>query len=724
MTEHVILAVDDELNMRLLISEVFTAEGYRVVTAASGEEALELMQELVPDIILLDIMMPGIDGFEVCSRVKQLPGHENTPVIMLTGLDDVKAIKHAYEVGAWDFMSKPIKWPVLVYRVRYALRASHSFSIEQKSARLSRAIDSSPSEVLLFDATSMKVESANASALANLGYQLGELRGLDFAKLAVDIPGIPLREQLQQLNENQQVNLTFTMSRKDGSSYPAEGIVLYSAEEKPHVYIGIFQDITERKNVENELHRLAFFDDLTGLPNRRMLQEHVVEALTVAKAKNTRCALCLLDLDGFKAINDTLGHSVGDLLLKEVAHRLSSILRQEDIVSRDSVQELSAVSGTHLARLGGDEFLMLITDFTDADVPAKVMNRVLRQIAMPYHVHKTELNLTGSVGIALYPNDGDSLDVLMKYADTAMYKAKHCGKNNYSFYSKEADDSSLDRLVMQAQLRLAVENNELELHYQPLVDGESMQIVGAEALLRWRHGSEELRFPDEFIPLAEETGMILPIGEWVMRAAIEQAEEWTQLFSNSFSMAVNVSGYQVRQDSFQHLTRQLLDEHPAVRNNLVIELTESTLMSSAQSHISWLHEIRDMGVKVAIDDFGTGYSSLSYLKKFPINSLKVDRSFVEDIDTDKEDAAIVNAIFSMAQALGLDITVEGVETLTQLGVIKKMGHCQVQGWLIGKAMPATEFEAFLLNYTAALSPVTPIASLPTAKTLRLITAAP
>ena len=375
LSSQTILVIDDDPGILLLTEEVFVGQGYRVETAASGEEALERIHGIVPDVILLDILMPGIDGYEVCSRIKQIPGHENTPVVMLTGLDDVEAVDRAYEHGAWDFTSKPINWPILIHRVRYALRASNAFAHQQKSARLSRAIDSSPSEVVLLNAESMTIESANTSALENLGYGSEELRGQRFSQLAVDVVGGGLQEQLKKLDENQQINLSFTMQRKDGTSYPAEGIVLYSTEEKPHVYIGIFQDITERRKVEEELHRLAFYDDLTGLPNRRLLQEHVTQALAVAERRNTRCAICLLDLDGFKTINDTLGHSVGDLLLKEVSHRLCSVVRQHDLVSLDSTHNLDS-TGPQIARLGGDEFLLLITDFEDIDVPAKVANRV------------------------------------------------------------------------------------------------------------------------------------------------------------------------------------------------------------------------------------------------------------------------------------------------------------------------------------------------------------
>lgn len=702
MDTRTILAIDDDLGTLLLAEEAFAADGYEVVVAQSGAKALQLLADIKPDVILLDIMMPQMDGYETCAGIKKLPGFEHIPVIMLTGLDDIEAVEKSYESGAWDFTSKPINWAILKHRVRYALRASEAFASQQKAARLSRTIDNSHSEVVTFDVETGQIVSANASAVKNLGYPQEELLGHRFTEIASDSPELPLERHLAELKTKQQLNLTFIVQRKDGTSYPAEGIFLYSDDQEPHVCISVFQDVTEKERVEAELHRLAFYDDLTGLPNRRLLREHVKQALALAKRRKGRCAICILDLDGFKRINDTLGHTVGDMLLKEVSERLVSVVREYDYVSRNS-EGGSEQAGAQLARLGGDEFMLLITDFNEDDVPAKVAARILKQISLPYNVRKTELNLTGSIGISVYPEDGDSLDALMMHADAAMYKAKLAGKNNYAFHTEEAGDNSVNRLTLESELRAAIKNGELELHYQPQVDAGLQKIVGSEALLRWRHPEDGLRPPDQFIPLAEETGLIVPIGEWVLQEAVAQLRRWEHSLQGGLKMSVNVSGIQMRQESFLNAARHLLEDFTNARGNLMIELTESTVMSNAASHVEWLKELKGAGAQIAIDDFGTGYSSLSYLKKFPIDYLKIDRSFIMDLETNREDAAITRAIFRMAQELGIELIVEGVETEAQLDIIREMGDCLIQGWLVCKALPAAEFEVFFEEFRATRS---------------------
>lgn len=699
MNKKTILTIDDDPVIAILAEEVFAAHGYQVISASCGEDALAQIVDVDPDIILLDIMMPGISGYETCRRIKAIPEFEHTPIIMLTGREDIESVEKAYESGAWDFSSKPINWPMLTYRVRHALLASQAFANEKQAARLSRAIDNSPSEVLIFEGDCLKILSGNTSAQSNLGYTSAELKDLKLE----DISELPAEKQLEarilRLEEGAQIKLNGVMKRKDGSNYPAEGVLIRSPEKGHPTWIVILQDISERKRSEQALHRLAYYDELTGLPNRRLLYEHVERALAIAYRSQTVCAICILDLDGFKRINDTLGHKVGDMLLQEVSHRVSAMLRQYDVVAHEADnKEDDTQTQNQVARLGGDEFLILLTELEDPAVPARVAGRLLREISRPYNVHKTELNLTGSIGISLYPQDGASLDELMMHADTAMYKAKQSGKNNYAFFTKADGDHSAERLTLESELRSAINNRELELHYQPQLDNSLTHIVGAEALLRWRHPVRGLLSPDNFIPLAEETGMIISIGEWVLQEALEQLQQWTALVPADFKMAVNISGYQLRSDGFLPTMYDLLDKHSCVRYSIVFELTESTLMGSAQSSIEWLRKIKEAGVQIAVDDFGTGYSSLSYLQKFPIDYLKVDRSFVSNLDTNREGAAIVKAIFRMAQALDINLTVEGVETYAELETLRTMGDSLIQGWLISKALLPAEFVAFLEHY--------------------------
>lgn len=690
-----ILVIDDDPGTLLLAEEVFSHQGLNVYTASCGEDALAQVLTIKPDIILLDIMMPGIDGFETCRQIKMIRGFENTPIIMLTGRDDVAAVDRAFEAGAWDFTSKPINWPILRHRVRYSLRASEAFSSEHKAAWLSKTLDKSSNEIIVFSEDGLRIQSANASALSNLGYSHNLLEQLAFSDIAADTSHDNLERRLAPLATQQQISLNLELKRRNGSTYPVDGIALYNTEQDNNAYICIFQDVTERRKTEKQLHQLAYYDDLTGLPNRRLFKDHVASALTLAKRNETACAVCILDLDGFKSVNDALGHSKGDLLLKQVSDRLASEIRQHDTLARVTDEQVPDTVNLELARLGGDEFLLLLTNFEDDAVPARVADRILKTVSVPYNLHGQELNVTASIGIAFYPDDGDTLDVLMQHADNAMYTAKNAGKNNYAYYSRQKGMSSLGRLTMETQLRKALQRDELELYYQPQVNGLTGEVIGAEALVRWNHPDQGLLSPQKFIPLAEETGLINPIGDWVLNTAVVQGRLWNEMYGASFKCAVNVSGIQLRNDGFLDLSRELLAPQKGQQSSFVLELTESSIMTSNQSRIDWLHELQALGVEIAIDDFGTGYSSLAYLKKLPIDYLKIDRSFVVDLAGDKDDQVIVSAIFLMAQALGLNIVVEGVETCEQLQLVKAMGDCLVQGYLYSAPVPVAALEAFV-----------------------------
>ncbi|MFK8021591.1 MAG: diguanylate cyclase [Pseudomonadales bacterium] len=439
MTVHKkILAVDDDVGQLILAEEVFAAEGYQVITASSGEDALEKVRSHHPDVILLDLMMPVMDGYATCEAIKQIAEHQHTPIIVLTGRDDIEAIEKSFGSGAWDFTSKPLNWPVLRHRVRYALAASEAFASERNAARLSRIIENSVSEVIVFDVESKNIISANQSARDNLGYSLGVIKQARFTDIASDKERKALESRLSELQENSQIKIKCRLRRLDGTSYPVEGVIIYSADEKPFVFTSIFQDVTERDHAERKLHQLAFFDELTGLANRRMLKEHVQKSIEVASATNACCALYMLDLDGFKNVNDELGHSAGDELLQEVACRLNKLLRDEDLVCRLSNNTLTLAT-TEVARLGGDEFIIFLMGFNDCEVPKKIADRLLLDLAKPYSINSNNLSVTASIGVALYPEHGTTLELLMMHADSAMYSAKRQGKNKYAIYSSNID---------------------------------------------------------------------------------------------------------------------------------------------------------------------------------------------------------------------------------------------------------------------------------------------
>lgn len=687
-----ILVVDDDPGILMMAEEALAVGSTEVVTVSSGEEALSRLEDVRPDIVLLDLLMPGMDGFDTCRAIQKMPGFSSLPVIVLTGMDDVDAVDRAYKAGAWDFISKPINWQLLRHRVRYSLRSAEAFSSERRAASLSKTLDKSSNEIIVFEESTHKIVTANESALDNLGYSPEQVAELNFEQLLYDTSRSEIDNQLLDLAHKPQIDLDVNLRRKDGTGYPADGIVLYNTEEVPPTYICLFQDVTERRRTERQLHQLAYYDDLTGLPNRRLFEDSVKKAVARARRVEKACAVCIIDLDGFKEVNDAFGHAQGDLLLRMVTERLEGGLRESDAIARIVGDTLQKDPQLELARLGGDEFLVLLTDFEGDTVPAKVVDRLLKQISLPYHLDSQELNVSASVGIALYPQDGDTLDLLMQRAEHAMYTAKRSGKNNYAYYSQDSGMNSRTRITLETELRKGIDRGEFELHYQPQVDGMTGKLVGVEALVRWRHPERGMLSPIEFVSVAEESGLICPLGDWVLQEAAEQLSRWAVLYGNDFKCAVNVSGVQLRQNEFLTTTTDLLSRLDRRRGRMVLELTESSIMTTSANRVSWMRELQAMGVEIAIDDFGTGYSSLSYLKKLPIDYLKIDRSFIIDIVTNNDDRIITNTVFRMAQALGLKVVVEGVETPEQLNVVNQMGRSQIQGYFYSPPLPAEEFE--------------------------------
>ncbi len=439
-----------------------------------------------------------------------------------------------------------------------------------------------------------------------------------------------------------------------------------------------------------EIRSLAYYDVLTGLPNRRMYADRLGQALLHARQTDTLAAICHLDLHGFKRINDTMGHSYGDQLLREVGERLVGGVRLGDSVARPDQNEAKA----GVSRLGGDEFTFLLTGISDAQDAGRVARRVLAALSEPFMLGPREVFVTTSIGIAIYPLDGDDAEALMKNANTAMYWAKVRERNNYQFYSSDMNEVAVRKLELESCLRRALERGDLVLHYQPVRDAVSGRLSGAEALLRWNDAEHGAVAPSEFIPIAEDTGLILPIGAWALRTACVQAHGWQTAGFSPIRMAVNVSGHQLRQPMFVKTVARILRESGLSAAYLDLEITESTIMQDDEVTNTTFRELDEMGVGIVLDDFGTGYSSLSYLKRFPIGRVKIDRSFVAGIGESSE-GELAAAIIAMAHGLRLGVVAEGVETSEQMEFLREK-HCdELQGFLFSPAVPAEEFARFL-----------------------------
>jgi diguanylate cyclase (GGDEF)-like protein len=436
---------------------------------------------------------------------------------------------------------------------------------------------------------------------------------------------------------------------------------------------------------------LAYYDSLTGLPSRRLFKDRLAQALLQARRRNRLLATCFLDLDGFKRVNDTLGHSGGDQLLRQVAKRMVKSLRSGDSVARANQDEPEEA----VSRLGGDEFTFLLKEIPNPQAAADVAWRLLESLRIPFEIDSHEVFATASIGIAVFPFDGNDAETLLKNADTAMYSAKDRGRNNYQFYAESMNTAAKSRLDLERRLRRAVENEELSLHYQPLRDAVSGRLSGAEALLRWNDPERGSVSPAEFIPVAEETGLILQIGEWVLRTACAQVQAWQAQGYQPIRIAVNLSGHQLRQPAILAKVAQALEDTALSPAHLELEITESTIMQDDAVTVAAFKGLDEMGIGLALDDFGTGYSSLSYLRRFPISRVKIDRSFVSGIPGDPDDTALAASIIALAHSLRMKVVGEGVETLEQAEFLRDSGCDELQGFLFSPAVPAEEFVRFL-----------------------------
>jgi len=697
-----VLIVDDDLSIRLLVSVALEQAGFRVEQAENGRHGVELFGRVHPDVVLMDVMMPEMDGFAASAELRRQPGGAQTPILMMTGLDDHQSIDEAFDAGATDFITKPINYPLLGHRVRYLLRASLAMNDLRESER----------------------RLAVAQQIARLGHwdwrpdrealRLSEvvcrIVGLDPAA-----PEVPLQTLLDRVPEKDRsrVREWFAEVREQGRSAGINHWIASADAELRHVrqqveavrdeagrlehVYGTLQDITEMQRAEERIRQLAFIDSLTQLPNRELFKDRLSAALQLAKRHGRRAGLLFLDLDNFKRINDTLGHSVGDLLLQATAERLKASLRGSDTVSRAADPDDGDET---IARLGGDEFTLLLPEVRRSEDVAVVAERIRTGLSEPLVLAGHEVLVTPSIGIAIFPEDGDSPEVLLKNADMAMYLAKRQGRNLYRFYDATLNDVAIKRLTMESQLRKAVELGELSVHYQPQLDLPSGRISGVEALLRWQSPMLGPVSPVDFIPLAEETGLIIPIGEWVLRTACHQAKAWRDEGIDLERMAVNISVLQFVQPSFPSLVARILEETGLEASALELEITESLLMRDPDGATRTLQTLKELGVQLAIDDFGTGYSSLSRLKQLPLDRLKIDKAFVREVNSQPDDAAIATAVIAMAESMGLRVIAEGVENEAQLHFLKSK-HCdEVQGYYLSRPLPASEIAKLFPHYRA------------------------
>jgi len=472
-----------------------------------------------------------------------------------------------------------------------------------------------------------------------------------------------------------------TNKRKDGEIFVSWQIVksVSDSSGKVQQYISIINDITERKYAEDKIYNLAHHDIITQLPNRMSFHQQLDEAVDKAQRSASRLAVMFIDLDHFKLINDTSGHLVGDELLKHVALRLTDIVGKNNTISR----------------FGGDEFTVMLPSIDSIDIPAELAKDILASLAQPFFLSSNEVTISASIGIGIYPDNGADVSALLKSADSAMYRAKENGRSSYQFYTEQMNIDAQERVTIERDLRKALKEGEFFLHYQPQIEVQNNKVIGLEALIRWQHPVKGLIPPDKFIPIAEATGLIVPIGEWVINSACHQFRQWQKAGFDYFNIAINLSGRQFFQKGLLSSIKAIMEETDITPSNLEFEITESMMMNNIEETIETLEEIKMLGVELSIDDFGTGYSSLSHLKRFPLNKLKIDRSFVQGLPEDLDDVAIVEATIAIAHALNLTVIAEGAETQEQLEFLKARNCNEVQGYYFSRPLPVEGVTQYL-----------------------------
>jgi diguanylate cyclase (GGDEF)-like protein len=670
-----ILLIDDDPNFRLITGEQLRTSGFAVVEAESGEAALLLLDSAIPDLVIVDAIMPGIDGFETCRRLSANPAMTDVPIIMSTGLEDIESINRAFKVGATDFIIKPLNHVVLIHHIRFLLRSSHDTAeLRNSKQQLSAAQRIAGLGYWTWDPRQDRFEISPFLAemcqmpadyfRGELSNYLSLIEASDRRIVQTLIEAAAQGEQVECVEYRLRPDLETAISVRQDTALISSGQLSFVT--------GTVQDISKQKQSEQIIHQLAYFDELTGLASRVHYHKRIQQTIKASARGKLEFAFLFLDLDEFKYVNDSFGHNIGDQFLQAIAQRIQSVVREEDFA----------------ARLGGDEFCIIVSSITDEFQAMEIAERCLQEINRPLILDTHHLKPRVSIGIAIYPKDGENEHDLMKAADTAMYSAKSAGKQRYAYYRPEMTGLAVKRMQDEQTLREALEYQQLELYYQPQVSMLDGRMIGIEALVRWRHPSRGLLGPSEFIPLAEALGLIGKISDWAIQVACEQLIAWQKQGLPLLTTAVNVSASHFRDPQFPFTLREILKHTQLPARYLQLEVTESAMQTAADLDI--FKKLKGIGVKIAIDDFGTGFSSLASLKHLPVDCLKIDRTFVQDVLFNPQTPILLGTIIGLANAMEFSLVAEGVETLEQAMVMSGLGCQVVQGYLFSQPLTAAE----------------------------------
>ncbi len=704
----IILVVEDNPVERQLVGKILRNANFEVIAVDCGEVVLETVISYQPDLILLDALLPDIDGFEVCQHLRAHPKGAYIPVIMLTGLDDVASINMAYEVGATDFFTKPINHSMLVHRIRYLLRARQIMD----QLRMSKQSLASAQQVAKLGHWELDVDKRRIQ-LSEEMYRIYRLpEGVDLTDYHVLLERCHPddRQHLQEsltrsFLEREDARVEHRVIFDDGSESYIEvhtTVVEDESDGRTHI-LGISIDVTSRKESELEILRLAYCDRLTGLPNRSLLELFLDQAIPHSHINGGSVAILCIDLDLFNRVNNSMGHSAGDSVLQSVSARLNKLVSSADLseylerLSMSTEAMLHDLSKDMVVRLAADTFIIAISQVDSASgLVERIAHQVKDSFQQPFLYRGQELFVTGSIGIAYSDSGSGNAEVLLQKADLALHEAKEQGRNEVRQYSGDLVAKVSTHLAIQTDLRRALQNSEFRLFYQPKISTRDDSVKGFEALVRWIHPVKGMIPPDQFIQVAEETGQIVEIGQWVLETACAQNKEWIDQKLLDVRVAVNVSARQFREGNLVEVVEAALANTGLKERNLELEITEGVLMSDPNTE-QVVTELRARGIAIALDDFGTGFSSLSYLTRFPIDTIKIDRCFVQDITIDSDKAAIVSAVSNLSHGLNFTVVAEGVETEMELNVIRQLKCDEVQGYYFCRPMAADDISNWLRN---------------------------
>jgi len=696
------LLADDDAGIQLTLCALLEQKGYVVTTVGNGVQAVDALSNDEFNIVLLDIRMPEMDGFEACKSIREMENGKNVPILMLTGQDDADSIKKAFEVGATDFVSKPINFVLMGFRIDYILRASNIAEELRKSQQ----------------------RSSYAQRIANLGHVEWNLDQeiVHCSKGVREILLLPEQETFTHLDhfinyvhpddkdkvkfsicrsllKGHALDLEHRVVRTDGSVRFILQISEHRSDSKtPDRMVVTMQDITDRIDTERRVHALAYYDDLTGLPNRSFLIQHLNRVLRSATRHQTMIAVIVFGVDKFDKVVESLDQESAENLIKMIAERVKTSCRESDLLSRQSTgnHDEEDISYHQLtAKLRNDEYVIVLSEIISLQAASVFLQRLMEQFEKAFQLKDTKVYVTTTAGISLAPIDGTSTSQLIKFAEIAKGSVKKESSGGFRYFKQELNEQVTRNFNLANDLRKALKEETLEVHYQPKVSLLDDTLVGVEALCRWNHPALGEISPIEFIEIAEEEGLIGELGRWVLKTACHQLLEWKIEFNYEFNVSINISPKQLLDEVAMKQVIDFVSDSPIDNRLIEFELTESTLLANFESSLNILNQFIKMGCGLAIDDFGTGYSSLSYLGKLPAKTLKIDKSFIHTIDSDSQYTAIVSGIIKLAHSLGMTVIAEGVETDVQKAILAHELCDEIQGSLVSSPLPPREFTNWL-----------------------------